>query len=524
MTASTARTGLASWENRLAVLMSLRPRLSAGLVLAIVTLAAWAAPPAPEAEAKPKCGGGWRDTACEIGSWTPVGQGIKGLWGASSKTKEKIDQLHPQNFLDEWAKGLVSAVTYLLTFIQATAEKIMTPAYDQPWWIKQYAVSFGLSLLLLAFMLLLVGTRTSGQESSVSGVEMMRKGGVRLIFVYPLISMAPAILYSVQQLAVELTKTFSTEAAKKGHGAVGHMLKRFQDSGGDWGKFGGTIVVIFMCVFILLAAVIVLIELMVSNWGLLLAGLLVPIVLVAWVYPPWSQGLKKLASVIAGLMFLPVMIFFFFWTVWSAFDAMVKSSGQNSGFTILLFLLVSLIMINGSPLVGWWLLQLVTPDASGMDDGVRDMVPASQPGDTFPQRREKSVERGVDEGGESSSGGTEASDSGTATGGAASGGGLSDGGKGPTGSSGGDGDGGAGGAPGAEGGGVVGGAAAGGGGQAAAAGDGGGAAAGGEAAAAGGAGVATGGVALAAYAAKEGGDVQESAEESAGRTMREDEW
>ncbi|MFC9233643.1 hypothetical protein ACFTZI_32590 [Streptomyces decoyicus] len=519
----TARTLVANVRDRVVmrtmVALQLRPRLSAVLTVGLVLLVAWATPvPQAQADDDDDCGGGILGVICKGAHMTPAYKGAKTAAGVAStaeKAKKAIDAVDPQNFLGEWAKGLVSASTYLLTFIQSAAEKITTPAYDQPWWIRQYEVSFGLALLVLPFLLILVTAKLGGSDGAVSGVELLRQSGWRLVFVVPLIAAAPALLYSVQQLAVKLMSAFATQSVLEGHGAIGGMLRLFEKKAGHWGDFGGTVIVILMCFFIVITAVVLLLELTVSQWGLLLTGLLVPLVLVAWVYPPWSSALKKLASVIGGLMFMPAVVFFFFNTVWSALNSAVNGNhAQNSGFMQLLFIMVSLIMLDAFPVVAWWLLSLVTPDAGGMDADVRGIAPTPTGGDVMgPERGGKSV--GEPSGGEDAGGGSgggagsggedEAADD--SDGGTGSGGG---GDKGPDGG-GEDSDG----SP-ADSGGIGGGAdsegAAMGEGSEAAAAEGGG----GEAAAAG------GGVGVAAVAAKETAEKpHDDTQASAGRTMNE---
>ncbi|WP_433860334.1 hypothetical protein [Streptomyces kronopolitis] len=519
----TARTLVASVRDRVMmrtmVALQLRPRLSVVLTVGLVLLVAWATPvPQAQADDDDDCGGGLMGVICKGAKMTPAYKGAKTAADISStaeKAKKAIDAVDPQNFLGDWAKGLVSASTYLLTFIQSTAEKITTPAYDQPWWIKQYEVSFGLALIVLPFLLIVVTSKLGGPDGAVSGVELLRQSGWRVVFVVPLIAAAPALLYSVQQLAVKLMSAFATQSTLEGHGAIGGMLRMFEKKAGHWGDFGGTVIVILMCFFIVITAVVLLLELTVSQWGLLLTGLLVPLVLVAWVYPPWSSALKKLASVIGGLMFMPVVVFFFFNTVWSALNSAVNGNhAQNSGFMQLLFIMVSLIMLDAFPAVAWWLLSLVTPDASGMDADVRGIAPTPTGGDVMgPERGGKSVEEpSGGEGGGSGSGGGEGaggedeaaddSDGGTGSGGGGD--------KGPDGADGAPG----GGSPadsGDIGGGAEGEGAAMGEGTEAAAAEGGG----GEAAAG-------GGVAIAAVAAKEAAEKpHDDTQASAGRTMNE---
>ena len=411
---ATLSAGL-SW---LAVRASMRPRRTFAGVLGFVTLALVMTPAAPAAAAPDDgCGTGIGGLICTggkkfLGAAKSI-PGVGSLVSAADSATKAVDALNPQNFLDSWAQGLCHAVIFVLTFIESTAEKLGTPAFDQKWWADQYAVSFGLSLILLAFLLAVVTAKIGGPEGSVSGVELLRQSGWRLLFVVPACALGPAVLYSLQQVASELTKTFSTQAAVQANGAVGGLLKVIQDTAGKggWSDMGGTVMVIVLMALILCFGVVLLVEVAISNWGLMMCGLLVPLALVSAVYPPWARILRRLCGIILGMMFLPVVIFFFFWTVWSGFNDNINAQGgSNSTVTMLLFLLVSLIMIDIFPIVAVWLLGVVAPDTEQMDAEVRAAAPQPTPGDVYSGSFSKLEPRswnGGNEGGEGSGGGQE---------------------------------------------------------------------------------------------------------------------
>lgn len=386
---------------RLAASLAVHPRRAVGLILFVVTLAVLMSP-APPAVADDGCGGGVTGILCSGAHKI----GIGGLWDEADATVETINSLSPNNFLDTWAQGLCSAVVFVLAFIEATAEKLGTPAYNQQWWATQYAVSFGLSMIALAFLLLIVTAKIGASGGSVSSVELLRTAGVRLIFVFPACAAAPAVLYSVQQAAAELTKAFAVQSEKDAHGAVGGLMTFLKKHAGDWGNFGGTILVIVMMAAVLLTAVVLLIEVAVANWGLTLVGLLVPFGIVAAVYPPWATVLRRLSTVILTLMFTPVFIFFFFWTIWSSFNSLINSNdSSNSGFSIVLYLLISLIMIDAFPLVAIWLLGLATPDFETMDPSVKDLAPTPTGGEVYDKTFERKFRRTEGDGSDAGGGG-----------------------------------------------------------------------------------------------------------------------
>lgn len=377
------------------VRISERPRTLLASVVGLVTLALVMAPAEPATAAPMGCGGGVTGLVCSgahgIGHVAKKIPGVGKVVNTAEGAYKTVDALSPNNFLDTWAQGLCHAVIFTLTFIETTAEELGKPAFDQKWWQTQYAVSFGLALILLAFLLPVVTARIGGPEGSVSGIELLRQSGWRMIFVVPACAFAPAFMYSVEQLGAALTKSFATSASVQANGAVGSLLKTLETKAGNgWGDFGGTVMCIVLMLFILMAGVVLLIEVAVANWGMMLCGLLVPLGLVAAVYPPWSHILKRIIGIILGLMFLPVVIFFFFWTIWSAFNANVNGQGgSNSTVTMMIYLLVALMMLDAFPLVAVWLIGIVAPGTEQMDPSVRGLAPQPTTGEVYENTFEK---------------------------------------------------------------------------------------------------------------------------------------
>ncbi|WP_037578072.1 hypothetical protein [Phaeacidiphilus oryzae] len=311
------------------------------------------------------------------------GTGAAGVAAAARAATHAVDGLDPQNFLESWAQGLAHAVVFELSFIQTTVEKLGTPAFDRSWWIEQYAVSFGLAMLVLPFLLAGITARTAGPEGGVTGVALLRRSGWRMVFVVPACAMAPAVLYSVTQLATGLERTFSTPAAGQGDGAVGGLLRMIQESAGKgWSDIGGTVMAILMFALILALGTVLVVEVFVAEWGVLLIGLLLPLALVAAVYPPWGRLLRRICGLLGSLLFLPAVILFFFWTLWAGFNAMVsRQGGADGSFTELIFLLVALLVVDVVPILAFRLLGASGTEAGRLDARARTAAPQSSAGD-----------------------------------------------------------------------------------------------------------------------------------------------
>ncbi|TDC76479.1 hypothetical protein [Streptomyces hainanensis] len=285
-----------------------------------------------------------------------------------------LDDIVPENFIEEWVTGMAESTVTLLAYIQELGERVTTPAFDQRWWASQYASSFGLSLILLTLLLVWLTAQCAAAGASASGVDLLRQSGWRLVFVVPLISAGPVVLLELQLMANELARVFADEGTAHAGSAVEQLMQLIVDTAGDWGVFGGSVLALILFLAILCLGVVTLIEMAIAQWGLHLGALLVPLVLVAWVYPPWSAALRRLAGLLGGLMLLPAFIYFFFNTLWTAFDGLMRDRPEDDGLAILLFLLVGLFMIDSFPAVAMWLMSMGASGATGMDPQVRGAV------------------------------------------------------------------------------------------------------------------------------------------------------
>jgi hypothetical protein len=317
--------------------------------------------------------------ACSTLNDIPGVNWVYGWVGEAQRQKveavtDALGDVVPDNFIEEWVKGMAESTVSLLSYIQALGERVAAPAFDQRWWASQYATSFGLSLIVLAFLLVWITAQFAASGSSATAADLFRQSGWRLVFVVPLISAGPLILSHLQVAANDLARVFADEGKAHAESAVERLMDLIVDKAGDWGAFGGTVLALLLFLFILCLGLVTLIEMGVAQWGLHLGALLVPLALVAWVYPPWSGTLRRLTALIAGLMLLPAFVYFFFNTVWSSFDSLLAADHGGDGVSVLLFLVVGLLMIDAFPLIVMWLMPLAVGPATGMDPDVRAVV------------------------------------------------------------------------------------------------------------------------------------------------------
>ncbi|MEO3756511.1 hypothetical protein [Streptomyces sp. B6B3] len=324
--------------------------------------------------------------ACSTLNDIPGVNWVYGWVGEAQRQKveavtDALGDIVPDSFIEEWVKGMAESTVSLLTYIQALGERVTAPAFDQRWWASQYATSFGLSLIVLAFLLVWITAQFVASGSSATATDLFRQSGWRLVFVVPLISAGPLILLHLQVAANDLARVFADEGTAHAESAVERLMDLIVDNAGDWGAFGGTVLALLLFLFILCLGLVTLIEMAVAQWGLHLGALLVPLALVAWVYPPWSGTLRRLTSLIAGLMLLPAFIYFFFNTIWSSFDSLLAADNGDDGLSVLLFLAVGLLMIDAFPMVVMWLMSLTAGPGTGMDPDVRAVAGSPSAGE-----------------------------------------------------------------------------------------------------------------------------------------------
>jgi hypothetical protein len=330
---------------------------------------------------------------------------------------EALLGFNPNTFIEEWARGMAEATVNIMAYIQQLGARVTTPAFDQQWWAGQYATSFGMSLILLAFLLLWITARIAATGSSVTGIDLLRQSGWRALFVVPLISVGPALLHQLQIAFTELAGGLATEGTEHAGGAVDALMMLLAEEAGAWGMFGGTVLALLLFGAILLLGVVAVIELAIAQWGLHMAALLIPLALVAWVYPPWSSALRKIVALLFGLLMLPAFMYFFFNTFWAA-SHHALGGGEDDGITLLLFILVGLLLINTFPLVTMWLMTLVVPQADAVPGNMKAEVQQASAGEMGAVLLEKTQMRNSTFG----SGGADSGGAGTAAAAAATGG------------------------------------------------------------------------------------------------------
>ncbi|MGH3424181.1 MAG: hypothetical protein ACRDO8_05600, partial [Nocardioidaceae bacterium] len=218
-------------------------------------------------------------------------------------------------------------------------------------------IMFALSLLLFAFMLVIVVAKIGGPEGTVSAAQLLRDSGLKVWLVPVLLAIGPVLLTLLQSGTTELAKTFATQS-EGGSNAAGAFLDKMTAVSSGFDSFGGAILALLILLGILVFGVAVLIEVAVASWGLNILALVIPLAVVMHVYPPWRRPLARISGLMLGLMFAPAAVNFVYWTFWSSASGL---SDRLDLFGISLYILIGTFFLAIAPLALMWLFPLALP-------------------------------------------------------------------------------------------------------------------------------------------------------------------
>jgi len=298
-------------------------------------------------------------------------KGIKSSVDALTSAVKTIGSFNPKDLPETWAKAALHGVVWLLGKIQDLAGAFSTPGYKAAWWGRQYAVTYGLALVVLPFMLLYVGARIGGRDGPVGGITLAREVIARLPWTVPAIVLAPALMIETQGLLADLAKSFG-DAGTAHAGSAGEAFMReianAPHGNGFFAALGGAFMALVLFVVAIIFGIPVLLELAFSNWGANFFGLLVPLAIVFAIYPPWRKVLAGLMTFLVGIWLIPFAVNFVFWSVWDGADNFTK--GET--FSTLLYVIVGLMMLAVVPAFAPVILMKLMPEYHGPMTGGGD--------------------------------------------------------------------------------------------------------------------------------------------------------
>lgn len=318
---------------------------------------------------------GGAEDAPATGSIDDATQGIVSPTVETQNTLAAINEFTPENAVESWAQAAAEGAVSILGKVSVWQDKVKRPAFDSTWWQQQYAIMFGLSLMLFAFLLVVVVAKVGGPDGSVSAAQLLRDSGLKVWLVPVILALAPVILAMVQGGAAELAKTFARESGDDASNATSDFLQKMTALSTGFDAFGGAILALLILLGILVFSVALLIEVALASWGLNILGLVIPIAVVMHIYPPWRRPLARIIGLMLGLLFTPVAVNFVYWTFWSTTSNLADGLDL---FGISLFVLIGSLLLASAPLLTMWLFPMVVP-ASGRGPAPVDVARAYEP-------------------------------------------------------------------------------------------------------------------------------------------------
>ncbi len=268
---------------------------------------------------------------------------------------------NPANLPEIWAKSAGESAGDFLAKVGSTTSDLAKPDLTAGFWLRQYAISEGLALIALAFLLLFVTARMSNARGPDT-VMLMRTVGFRLQFVVPAMLLGPAVLGMFVNLAYGLADGYSKAGSAEAGDAIRVYQEKLVDVAGPQGFVGGALSMLLVFGATAVLGLFVYLELLISGYGVYLAGLLIPFALVFYVYPPAKQLLAKLSGILVGLLLVPPLTFLAFNLLWGMVKGVAEADGPEATFQTAVYVLVAMLATAAFPILTAWLVSTLTGD------------------------------------------------------------------------------------------------------------------------------------------------------------------
>ncbi|MFD4406643.1 hypothetical protein ACFWPH_28170 [Nocardia sp. NPDC058499] len=289
------------------------------------------------------------------------------VWGTAVPTVVAF-VADPQSVIDDWAisskEGAVQLSTEVLTGLSGVGG--FDPA--APWFLRWYAMSTGLGIVVMALMTILALWRASAKGETVKSIAGDLLGyapaGVVMMLFAPLLA----------QMLVELSNALSESITRASGPDMGEMVNNLTTFTGELtapGLPGGAIVGLFLFLLLIAGALGV-------FFGLLMHANALPILAVAagigfgmWVHPKWRPKALRPVLVFIGIVFSKPLLFFLLAVQTGVINAELTGEAATEGDTgtlgKLCMIVVSFLVVGLAPwsLVKYAPLLPTRADASG---------------------------------------------------------------------------------------------------------------------------------------------------------------
>lgn len=280
------------------------------------------------------------DAAAGVASHVPgvgaVVAGANSAAGLADSAAKTLEKFNPANIPETWAKAAARSSADVLAGTQSVMLELSHPNLKQQWFSRQYAVVWGIGLVLMAFSLVFTGAKLA--QGGPDAADALRSAGVRATSFMPVCTIMPALVALLVALSYELAGWFGHQATGEAQTAIHWYVKSLASMQGMDGILGGAMSLLVVAGLVFLGAFVGMFELQVAQYGIYVVTLLMPALLGISVYPPARKAAVRVAAVLGGFLLAPVVMFFCYWVSWSVVggvkDATTPMAVLNGSITV----------------------------------------------------------------------------------------------------------------------------------------------------------------------------------------------
>lgn len=291
---------------------------------------------------------------------------VKNSIDAATNTVKAIKDFSPSNIAESWAQQMAESAVGMMGKAQGWIEAVHKPAFDTQWFAKQYAVMFGLSLIIFAFMLTWVGAKVADSRNGMGGgLEMVKEAGFKIWAIPLVLALGPALLSTFSDVATALSRVFGDEAGKDAGDSMTALTMKMQSFSNGFGSIGGAVVAMVVFLLVILAMIALIVTMAIASWGINILALILPLVVVLYINPKWRDQFYSLFGLLLTLLLMPAFVNLVFWVFWGSvknFDV-GKDMLSNA-----IFVLVGAGFLAAAPMLSVWLIPKVVPAAGSMSE------------------------------------------------------------------------------------------------------------------------------------------------------------
>lgn len=272
----------------------------------------------------------------------------------------------PETSSEEWGMDAGRSADELLAELDkalGSSPKTLDTGFATP-----YAVSWGIGLVLMAFVI----TVTAGQAGG--GPErraQLQSAGWRAWTYYPAILVAPTVAYQLYAMAGHLAGWFGGQG-ETARALVFRLVQQrlWEASAPAMLLSGGSLLALFILGLIVIFAVLTLLEVVLAQYGLFLLLCFVPPMAALAIHPRFRPALSRLIGAIIGALLVPPVLQFGFWVSMSIASDTLKAERLNKETTLHAFALVLACLIVASvvPLLMALLMPKIVAGVTGSED------------------------------------------------------------------------------------------------------------------------------------------------------------